>query len=181
MVIEDYQITLCCGGTVIITIITGTLLCHDSISRRELMLLREGQSRRLKQPCFIKQMHTTRSSANNDITDVQQKRSALVFSPCFHQHVSLWMPALGPRTSKGKKTNDAFRGRDGHNVQMSFVKTKERLELNICMHVCLTHLNFQCVAEYTLGKERRMLFRILGLWPRCGTVDGNTQNRDNGG
>lgn len=44
------------------------------------MVLREGQSRRLKRPCFIKQMHTTRSSANNGITDIQQKRSALVFS-----------------------------------------------------------------------------------------------------
>jgi len=63
-------------------------------------------------------MHTTRSSANNDITDIQQKRPALVFSPYFHQHVSLWMPVLRPSMSKGKKTNDVFIGRDGHKVQM---------------------------------------------------------------
>lgn len=118
LVTEGYQITLCCGGTVIITIITGTLLCHDSISRRELMLLRERQSRRLKQPCFIKQMHTTRSSANNDITDIQQKRSALVFLPCSHQRLPLWMPVLRPSMRKEKKTNDAFIGRDGYNIEM---------------------------------------------------------------
>lgn len=56
------------------------------------MLLREGQSRRLNQPCIIKQMHTTRSTANNDATDVQQERPALVFTLCFHWHVSFWGP-----------------------------------------------------------------------------------------
>lgn len=100
------------GGSVVVTIITNMLLYHDSISRRELILLREGQFRRLKKPCFIKQMHTTRSSANNDTTDIQQKRSALLFSPCFYQSVSLWISVLR-RTTEGRKQMTLSEGEMG--------------------------------------------------------------------
>lgn len=47
-------------------------------------------------------MHTTRSSANNDTTDIQQKRSAPLFSPCFYQRVSLWISVLR-HTTEGRK------------------------------------------------------------------------------
>lgn len=48
-------------------------------------------------------------------------------------------------------------------------------------YIYLIYLDFQGVKNYILRKEIKMLFRVLILWPQCGTLDGNKQRRDHCG